>query len=243
MKKIAPLVEQNLVHIPIDADVLEGELVLPSHSLGVVLFAHGSGSSRKSPRNCYVADILRQSGIGTLLFDLLTEKEDQVYAARFDIELLTRRLVAATRWVMEESAAKELPVGYFGASTGAAAALRAAARLGPTIKAVVSRGGRPDLAFAVLERVTAATLLVVGGYDHEVIRLNRKAYERLSAVKDIVVVPGATHLFEEPGTLEEVARLAAEWFLKHLQKDEGDKKSSIQVSDGRTEIKTTKFWR
>jgi predicted alpha/beta-hydrolase family hydrolase len=245
MKKTKSVPGKNLVHIPIDAIVLEGELVLPSKSKGVVLFAHGSGSSRKSPRNTYVADILQKAGIGTLLFDLLTEKEDQTYASRFDIELLTGRLIAATQWVMEKSSAKGLALGYFGASTGAAAALIAAAVLGPAVQAVVSRGGRPDLAFAALERVLSPTLLIVGGLDFEVLRLNQRAFERLRAPKDMVIVPGATHLFEEPGKLEVVARLAADWFLKYLPV--GKKVPELDIESNRRQrlekdSRITKVW-
>ncbi len=243
-KRIFSTQNEALVQIRIDSVVLEGELAMPPKARGVVLFAHGSGSSRKSPRNTYVAGVLQQAGIGTLLFDLLTEEEDQTYATRFDIELLTGRLIAATQWVLEKSPAKGLPIVYFGASTGAAAALKAAAVLGPAVRAVVSRGGRPDLAFAALEQVLSPTLLMVGGLDYEVIRLNQKAYERLQSVKDMVVVPGATHMFEEPGTLEKVARLAADWFLKHLPINEKKQRNRVEgVSDEKAQIKTTKFWR
>ncbi len=203
--------------IPADNVSLEGELVLPAKPLGAVLFAHGSGSSRHSPRNAFVARALREAGVGTLLFDLLTVEEDRVYATRFDIPLLSRRLGAATEWLRQEPAAGGLPIGYFGASTGAAAALVAAAERGHGIGAVVSRGGRPDLAGAVaLRRVTAPTLLVVGSEDTEVIALNRQAFGDLGCEKDLQIVPGATHLFEEEGTLEQVAALAAEWFRRWL---------------------------
>jgi dienelactone hydrolase len=181
-----------------------------------VLFAHGSGSSRLSPRNTVVADILRRAGLATLLMDLLTEEEERIYATRFDIELLTRRLVTASRWVSETAATRRLSIGYFGASTGAAAALNAAAALGSFIRAVVSRGGRPDLADAALPRVQAPTLLIVGGLDEEVLELNRRAFARLTSEKELAVIPGATHLFEEPGALERVAELAAEWFGRYL---------------------------
>lgn len=196
--------------------VLDGELAVPDGARGVVVFAHGSGSSRHSPRNQFVARALREAGLGTLLFDLLTEREDRVYETRFDIELLAGRLVAATAWLARESRAKGLSIGYFGASTGAAAALIAAARLGSGIGAVVSRGGRPDMAETALDRVNAPTLLIVGGLDDMVIDLNRQAYEHLRCEKQLVIVPGATHLFEEPGTLEEVARLATRWFVRWL---------------------------
>jgi pimeloyl-ACP methyl ester carboxylesterase len=195
---------------------LEGELAIPDKARGVVIFAHGSGSSRHSPRNQFVARELRNAGLGTLLFDLLTAKEDAVYETRFDIDLLAKRLAAATTWFSQQPRAKGLGAGYFGASTGAAAALIAAARMGSGVGAVVSRGGRPDLAERELSRVTAPTLLIVGGLDDVVIDLNRQAYARLKCEKELVIVPGATHLFEEPGTLEEVARLAAEWFARRL---------------------------
>jgi dienelactone hydrolase len=195
---------------------LDGELFIPAQARGIVVFAHGSGSSRRSPRNQFVARVLREAGLGTLLFDLLTAREDAVYETRFDIDLLAKRLVAATAWLQQQPAARALGVGYFGASTGAAAALIGAARSGAAVKAVVSRGGRPDLAETALSRVTAPTLLIVGGLDDVVIDLNRQAYEQLRCEKELVIIPGATHLFEEPGTLEEAARLAAEWFGRWL---------------------------
>jgi len=196
---------------------LQGELALPPRPKGIVLFAHGSGSSRHSPRNTYVARVLREEALGTLLFDLLTAAEDADYATRFDIPLLTSRLLAATGWVAGDSRAAGLPIGYFGASTGAAAALAAAAELGTRVGAVVSRGGRPDLAGAsALPRVTAPTLLIVGGHDPTVIALNREAYALLGCVKELEVVPGATHLFEEPGTLEQVATHASNWLARWL---------------------------
>jgi dienelactone hydrolase len=206
-----------LVRIPSNSVTLEGMLVVPAKAEGMVLFAHGSGSSRHSPRNNFVAKVLRESGIGTLLIDLLTEREDAVYKTRFDINLLTERLTAATKWLMAQPQTKELMIGYFGASTGAAAALEAAAVLGPVIGAVVSRGGRPDLAGPVLDRVKTPTLLIVGGNDDVVIELNQQAHERLGGKKELIIIPGATHLFEEPGTLEEVARLAAAWFKRYLR--------------------------
>ena len=198
-----------------DSVSLEGMLGVPPHAPGVILFAHGSGSSRLSPRNNYVARVLRDAGLATLLMDLLTEEEDRDYETRFDIDLLTRRLVAASRWIGKQPQSRGLAIGYFGASTGAAAALNAAARLGGAVGAVVSRGGRPDLADA-LDRVQAPTLLIVGGLDTEVIALNRQAYAQLRGEKELTIVPGATHLFEEPGTLEQVAELAARWFTRHL---------------------------
>jgi len=207
----------QLVYIPVDSIKLEGALGLPAEAQGVVLFAHGSGSSRHSPRNNFVAKVLRSGNLGTLLIDLLTEEEDETYQTRFDIELLTRRLAGATKWLMQQPQTKGLGIGYFGASTGAAAALEATANLGQAIGAVVSRGGRPDLALSSLARVQAPTLLIVGGLDHVVIQLNQKAYDQLKAEKQLVIIPGATHLFEEPGTLEEVARLAAQWFKRYLR--------------------------
>jgi putative phosphoribosyl transferase len=181
-----------------------------------VIFAHGSGSSRLSPRNQMVAEYLQRGGLGTLLFDLLTEVETRSRANVFDIPLLAERLEAATDWVKTQPEISELPIGYFGASTGAGAALVAAAEGTQPIAAVVSRGGRPDLAGDALDKVTAPTLLIVGGNDEAVIGLNRMALERLTGHTKLVIVPGATHLFEEPGTLEEVARLAEEWFVKYL---------------------------
>ena len=207
----------NTVKIPAGSVELSGELVLPSSASAVVLFAHGSGSSRFSPRNTFVADVLQQQGIGTLLFDLLTRTEDQDYAMRFDIDLLTRRLLAATAWLQASPETKALHIGYFGASTGAAAALQAAAEMEHEIAAVVSRGGRPDLAGEIaLSQVTAPTLLIVGSEDYGVIELNEQAFALMKCEKELVLVPGATHLFEEPGTLEQAAQLATKWFLKYL---------------------------
>jgi putative phosphoribosyl transferase len=207
----------TLVHIPAGRATIEGMLEVPENAKGLVLFAHGSGSSRHSPRNNYVAGVLRKAGVGTLLMDLLTPGEDRDYAQRFDIGLLTQRLLEAARWVGSQPATCDLPLGFFGASTGAAAALEAAAVLGDKARAVVSRGGRPDLASEqALLNVQAPTLLLVGGYDDGVIELNQLAYEQLSGEKEMLIVPGATHLFEEPGTLEEVAKQAASWFARHL---------------------------
>jgi putative phosphoribosyl transferase len=208
----------KLVHIPVNGVSLEGELIIPDRAHGIVLFAHGSGSSRHSPRNIFVAQALHRAKLGTLLFDLLTRKEDMIYENRFDIDLLTWRLERATQWLTEQPETRSLAIGYFGASTGAAAALNAAATLDPAVSAVVSRGGRPDLAMAALDQVQSPTLLIVGGLDDVVIELNRKAYRQLKAEKRLTIVPGATHLFEEPGTLEQVARLAAECFNRHLQR-------------------------
>jgi len=209
----------QLVRIPVDGIHIEALLELSADAHGIVLFAHGSGSSRHSPRNNYVARVLRENGMGTLLLDLLTIAEDLDYQTRFDIGLLTHRLLAATHWVRQHTPpTRVLPIGYFGASTGAAAALQAAAALGEDIGAVVSRGGRPDLAGSpALAKVKSPTLLLVGGNDDEVIRLNREAYARLSCSKELSVIPGATHLFEEAGTLEEVARQAAVWFSRYLR--------------------------
>ena len=207
----------STVHIPAEAVELDGELILPPSATGVVLFAHGSGSSRFSPRNTYVAEVLQQRGIGTLLFDLLTREEDQNYATRFDIALLTRRLLAATAWLQANPKTQALHLGYFGASTGAAAALQAAAKMESKVSAVVSRGGRPDLAGEVaLPKVTAPTLLIVGGADYGVIELNQQAYTLMNCEKKLTLIPGATHLFEEPGTLQQAARSAADWFARHL---------------------------
>jgi putative phosphoribosyl transferase len=240
---------EEIVKIPAGTALLEGALSIPIHVQGLVVFAHGSGSSRHSPRNNFVAQTLRQAGIGTLLLDLLTEKEDATYATRFDIDLLVDRLLTTTEWLQGhlgqigqpptsgaeiEQAQDTTPtsdveigqsgpaqstaptIGYFGASTGAAAALKAAALLGTRIGAIVSRGGRPDLAGEALSLVQSPTLLIVGGNDHTVLQLNQHAYEWLAGEKQLVVIPGATHLFEEPGALEEVARLATEWFQRYL---------------------------
>ena len=204
------------VTILVDSISLPGTLTLPENAIGLVLFAHGSGSSRFSSRNRFVAGILQKAQIGTLLFDLLTVKEDQIYENRFNIPLITERLVKATEWLAGQDAARGLALGYFGASTGAAAALRAAAVLGSRIKAVVSRGGRPDLAMEVLPQVAAPTLLIVGAFDEVVLDLNRQAYERLQTTKGLEIIPGATHLFEEPGTLELAAKAATAWFKKYL---------------------------
>ena len=197
---------------------LRGDLNIPATAQDVVLFAHGSGSSRHSPRNQFVARTIREAGVGTLLFDLLTKEEEAVdmHTAhlRFDIGLLAERLIDATRWIKAEL--DYLNVGYFGSSTGGGAALVAAAELGDSVGAVVSRGGRPDLAGDALPRVKSPTLLIVGGLDYPVIELNEEALARMRCEKELKIVPGATHLFEEPGTLEEVARLAADWFGRHL---------------------------
>lgn len=204
------------VRIGVEPVSLPGTLVLPEHARAIVVFAHGSGSSRLSPRNRYVADVLHESGFGTLLFDLLTRWEDETHDNRFDIDLLARRLSGATDWLLQNRETKDLKIAYLGASTGAAAALQASAGR-PQIGAIVSRGGRPDLAWDYLESVTAPTLLIVGELDPDVIQLNRKALEKLRVkAKQLVIVPGATHLFEESGTLEQAARAATEWFLEHV---------------------------
>lgn len=208
--------------LPAGNAALVGELGVPTDAVGIVLFAHGSGSGRRSPRNQFVARKLREAGVGTLLFDLLTREEAQADAVdghlRFDIRLLAQRLVVATRWVAQQPDLEHLGIGYFGASTGAAAALCAAASLGPAIDAVVSRGGRPDLAGESLAAVESATLLIVGGHDDEVCHLNQVAFGLLTCPKEFAVVPGAGHLFEEPGAQEEVGKLAADWFRGHLRR-------------------------
>jgi putative phosphoribosyl transferase len=214
-------VVERPVRVEIGPVTVEGNLGIPEGALGVVLFAHGSGSGRHSPRNRFVAQQLRSAGLATLLIDLLTEDEEAVdqFTAhlRFDIGLLAERLVGATDWLAKDLRTASLSVGYFGASTGAAAALVAAAQRPERVGAVVSRGGRPDLAGEALPLVRAPTLLIVGGDDEPVIGLNKEALAQLGTpVKQLVIVPGASHLFEEPGKLEEVARLAADWFTRHL---------------------------
>jgi pimeloyl-ACP methyl ester carboxylesterase len=204
------------VHITADSVVLDGLLQVPPEARGLVLFAHGSGSSHLSPRNTYVARALRDAAIATLLFDLLTPDEAEERALVFDVELLARRLRIATEWARGRAPTQDLPIGYFGASTGAAAALVAAAD-DAGIVAVVSRGGRPDLAASVLERVQAPTLLIVGSADRPVIAMNEDALSRLRCEKRLAIVPGASHLFEEPGTLDEVVRLATDWFCRYLR--------------------------
>lgn len=208
---------KRLVHIESGSVSLEGMLEIPPSAQGVVLFAHGSGSSRRSPRNNFVAEELRSVGLATLLIDLLTAAEDQDHERRFDIALLVERLHDAVRWLSAEPATHGMPVGLFGASTGAAAALQLAAAVPSRIAAVVSRGGRPDLAGRMaLVRVRAPTLLIVGGDDTEVIALNEDAYREMACPKLMLVIPGATHLFEEKGTLEVAANHAASWFKRHL---------------------------
>jgi pimeloyl-ACP methyl ester carboxylesterase len=212
-----------VVRMPIGRVTLEGNLNIPQGARGIVLFAHGSGSSRHSPRNRHVARILQEARFATLLLDLLTPDEEEIDSItaqlRFDIGLLAERLIGATEWLAADPLTRPFRTGYFGASTGAAAALIAAAELPARVGAVVSRGGRPDLAGAALERVQAATLLIVGGNDVQVIELNRRALAQLRCEKQLVIVPGATHLFEEAGALDEVARLARDWFDGHLAAD------------------------
>jgi putative phosphoribosyl transferase len=211
--------DEGLIHINAAGVTLEGNLIVPRGATGVVLFAHGSGSSRFSSRNRAVAESLRASGLATLLIDLLTAQEELVDTRtahlRFDIELLANRLVGTTEWLTREH--RELKIGMFGASTGGGAALVAAARIPDRVHAVVSRGGRPDLAGPALPKVKAPTLLIVGGDDTPVIAMNQEAYDRMKCVRKLEIIPGATHLFEEPGTLEQVSRLAADWFQKYLK--------------------------
>ena len=208
------------VQIPVSSAILDGDLIVPAEATGIVLFAHGSGSSRHSPRNKFVAQTIRNAGVGTLLFDLLTREEEAIDIhtrhLRFDITMLAERLAAAAEWVLGRKETGNLRVGFFGASTGGGAALVAAAKMGIEAGAVVSRGGRPDLAGDALPRVTAPTLLIVGELDDVVIQLNREAFDQLNCEKKMEIVRGASHLFEEPGTLEEVARLATAWFVGHL---------------------------
>jgi dienelactone hydrolase len=221
MQPATSLAHERMVAIALGAASLEGNLALPASPRGLVLFAHGSGSSRHSPRNRFVARALQESGLGTLLLDLLTHEEEEVDAhtahLRFDIPMLADRLAGATRWLMRQRETADFQIGYFGASTGAGAALVAAAQMPEVVAAVVSRGGRPDLAGPALPVVRAPTLLIVGANDVPVIRLNETALKRLgSSESELKIVPGASHLFEEPGTLEAVAKLASEWFTRHL---------------------------
>jgi len=211
------IMKREEINIPLSSVTLKGDLSLPENAIGIVIFSHGSGSSRFSPRNIMVGELMQKHGIATLLFDLLTEEEDRVYGNRFDIDLLVGRLIEATEWLMQYKKTKSLPVAYFGASTGAASALRAAAYFGKSIKAVVSRGGRPDLALNTLPMVSAPTLLLVGQMDVPVIQMNKLAFDQLHCIKEMKIIPGATHLFEEPGAMQEVARLAARWFTQNLR--------------------------
>ena len=203
------------VRIHIENLFLEGELIIPERAAAIILFSHGSGSSHRSPRNQKVAEVLQNAGFGTLLFDLLTPVEDEVYANRFAIPLLAGRLAAVTQWLEERSEAQNCRMGYFGASTGAAAALIAASRL-PQIAAVVSRGGRVDLAGDAIGKVQAPTLLIVGGFDAQVLGLNQKVYDILQCAKKLEIVKGATHLFEEHGAMDRVCALARNWFTHYL---------------------------
>lgn len=203
------------INIPAGNVSVGGELVIPDEARGIVVFSHGSGSSRFSPQNKAVARELNDKQIGTLLFDLLTQEEDEEYSNRFNIELLAKRLISVTQWLMAQYNNEKFNIGYYGASTGTASALRAAARL-PLVKAVVSRGGRPDLAGPELNAVKAPTLLMVGGQDYGVIELNEEAFDKLNCTKELRIIEGATHLFEEPEKLEEVSEIAATWFEKHL---------------------------
>lgn len=207
------------IDIPINAISLKGHLRIANNQKGLIIFSHGSGSSRLSSRNNYVADLLLNEGFSSLLFDLLTEAEDLIYKNRFNIDLLTQRLVKVTQWIAKQNSTKDLPIGFFGASTGAASALNAATLLNTKIKAIVSRGGRPDLAELNLVKINIPTLLIVGGNDDIVIKLNEKAYNKLSGIKKLEIVEGATHLFPEPGKLEVVAKLTYNWFNKYLKND------------------------
>ena len=220
MVRIRKNIEECPVHVTIGKTILDGSLCIPEKARAIVIFAHGSGSSRLSPRNRFVAGELRRAGLGTLLFDLLTRAEEErdmdTAEFRFNIRLLSDRLIGATDWLLEVEGAEKFNLGYFGASTGAAAALTAAGERPDVIGAVVSRGGRPDLAREALPKVKAPTLLIVGGNDAPVIEMNREAMHYLKVEKKLEIVPGASHLFEEPGKLEEVARLAGEWFLRYL---------------------------
>jgi putative phosphoribosyl transferase len=206
----------EILNLSLDGMTIEGELTIPKNVIGLIIFSHGSGSSRFSPRNNFVAQHLQLRGLATFLFDLLTKEEDETYANRFNIDLLSKRLVQVTRLLTKISSVQNLPLGYFGASTGAASALVAAAILQTQIKAIVSRGGRPDLAQNDLHLVRAPTLLIVGELDQQVIMLNQEALKKIQAIKSLEIVKSATHLFEEPGTLEQVALLSGSWFIKYL---------------------------
>jgi len=214
--------EEKQVKISIDKVTLEGNLVIPKDAEGLVLFAHGSGSSRFSPRNRFVAKVLNQAGLATLLMDLLTKEEEAIDMRtghlRFDVELLSNRIISTTEWLKRKETTKDLALGYFGSSTGAGAALIAAAKLPYDVHPVVSRGGRSDLASAYLPKVKAPTLFIVGGNDIAVIEINKESLEHIPAEKKLEIIPGASHLFEEPGALEKVAELASDWFVKHLRR-------------------------
>jgi len=204
------------VVIPMGNFVLPGKLTMPEDPKGLVIFVHGTGTNIKSTRNNMISGILNDNGFGTFMFNLLTKEEDLIYANRFDIRLLTERLIVVTGWLMGQDDARGLAVGYMSANTGAAAALNAAAKLGYTIKAVVSRSGRPDLSLSSLDQVTAHVLLIVGGLDKDIIELNKKAFIKIVTDKELRIVPGASHLFEEPGKLEEVAVIASAWFEEYM---------------------------
>lgn len=237
MARTRKLSEQE-VEIPAGSRRLNGLLTVPAEPLGVVVFAHGSGSGRFSPRNQFVAKVLVEQGLATLLLDLLEEEESEDRDNVFDIELLAGRLLSAAEWLRQDSRTRSLRLGYFGASTGAAAALVAAARHPDSVAAVVSRGGRPDLAGEELSDVRCPTLLIVGGNDEVVVELNRQALSELRCPARLMIVPGATHLFEEPGTLGEVARLASHWFLQHLTPESADlgttSEDSVATESGTT---------
>lgn len=213
-------IQEQPVRISLGQTMLEGDLAIPAEAKGIVVFAHGSGSGRFSSRNLFVAQYLQNEGLATLLFDLLTRREEEIdnytMKLRFDIDLLAGRLSGATKWLIAQEGVENLAVGYFGASTGAAAALIAETRNPDVVRAVVSRGGRPDLAGQALRRVQAPTLFIVGGNDRQVIELNEEAMKQVSALKKLIIIPGATHLFEEPGALKSVAELASQWFREHL---------------------------
>lgn len=221
MRNTSKIKEEGYVEISIGGIILGGNLIVPNDAKGIVVFAHGSGSGRFSPRNQYVANVLQKKGFATLLMDLLTKEEEmidmQTGHLRFDIELLAERLIAATNWLKKNAKTKKLAVGYFGASTGAGAALIGAAKHQNIVCAVVSRGGRPDLAIKYLPKVKAPTLLIVGSYDKPVIEMNKKALELLPNIKKLEIIANASHLFEETGKLEEAAKLAAEWFKQYLR--------------------------
>lgn len=235
-KRHSHYTEVSSVLISIDSIKLHGDLTIPKNAQGIVLFAHGSGSSRHSTRNKYVAEVLQKANLATLLIDLLTEEEEKIddYTAhlRFDIGLLAKRLVGATNWLLKTPDTKNLNIGYFGASTGAAAALVASIDCPDVINAIVSRGGRPDLAGPLLSRVKVPTLLIVGGNDSPVIEMNEEALSMLKVEKKIAIIPGATHLFEELGTLEQVAHLAADWFVTHLAKTKNHTKLKKETTVG-----------
>ncbi|MBK9637631.1 MAG: dienelactone hydrolase family protein [Bacteroidetes bacterium] len=217
---------RKIISIPIGKIKLEGELIIPNHSKSLVIFSHGSGSSRFSTRNNFVAKELHKQNISTFLFDLLTKEEDELYSNRFNIDLLTERLIIATKYMSTLQECSELRIGYFGASTGAASALRAAASLPKMVEALVSRGGRPDLAIDIAPKIKIPTLLIVGERDYDVLNLNKEVYEILICEKKLAVIPGATHLFEEQGTLNEAAIIAADWFNIFLQ---NEKKETITI--------------